>query len=280
MSQDNPIISFPWWQEKVQLSHLRNLGLYGTGIKVAILDTGVVYPHPGLKLDPTLFSDVTKSKSGYIDILGHGTHCLGIIAASELPGNATGIAPQATCFVGKITKDDYGDMPGYLAVGIDWAVSRQVDIISISNGNPNPHDKVKSAIQSALNAGILVVAAAGNKVAGFPDDHIYYPARFDNVLSVGGLDSLDEPLNDSLLTGETDIFAPGKEIESTHLNDQFVRLSGSSQATPVVAAISALLLEYFRRDNPRYQATDLRELIIRNGNPAKFGKIINIQNIT
>jgi subtilisin family serine protease len=80
------------------------------------------------------------------------------------------------------------------------------------------------------------------------------------------------------LTGETAIFAPGKEIESSTLQNQFITLSGSSQAAPVVAGVAALLLEYYRRDVPGFRADELREILLSHGTPAPFGKIINMKN--
>lgn len=266
-----------WWIKDYGIAGLWKKGLSGKGVKIAILDTGISYPHPDLNLNSDWFKDVSDSASGIKDINGHGTHCAGIIKASNNGFGITGIAYDADVYVCKIRNDDIGDDFSYLIKGIEWAISRKCDIVSISNGRPVADAKLEAAIEKAALQNILVVCAAGNKTPGYPDDHIYYPARFSKTLSVGGVDESRAPLQDSLLTGETGIFAPGHKIFSTYKDTGYEKLSGSSQATPFIAGVGALLLEYAKNKGKPCKPSDIKDIIINGALSTSFGSIINIE---
>lgn len=266
-----------WWLDDYGIPALHAQGFTGKGIKIAMLDTGVCLTHPALKLDKNLLHDVTGSPSGVNDVRGHGTHCTGIIMATAYGDiEPLGIAPNATIYVCKITHDTYGDDNTYLTAAIEWAIAQNVDIVSISNGFPSDMDSdVEQAINNGVKMGMLFVCAAGNKTLGYPDNHIYYPARYDASISVGGIDQNREPIASSILTNETKIFAPGANIFSTYLNNEYTRLSGSSQATPFVAATCALFVEQQRRNNPAYKASQVTPQLLGEADAFQYGKIIN-----
>jgi subtilisin family serine protease len=268
-----------WWLKNYHIPEIWARGDTGLGVKIAVLDTGISFPHTDLQLDLALLHDVTGSSSGIRDLNGHGTHCAGIIKAVNKAVGPTGVAYNAELLICKITSDDFGDTSDYQVAGIEWAIAQDVDIISISKGDPFGNPPIQAALSAAKLKGILVVASAGNKIAGYPDDHIYYPGRYDECLSVGGIDELEQPLADSLLTGETKIFAPGKDILSTWPDNSFNQLSGSSQATPFVAGVCALALEFYRKRSPGFHAADLESILIQNATVAPFGKIINVNGI-
>jgi subtilisin family serine protease len=269
-----------WWLNNFKVADIWSKGITGKGIKIAVLDTGISYPHTALDLNPDLFMDVTKSASGAADLNGHGTHCAGIIKASRLDTGPVGVAYNATMYLCKITHDDFGDIDDYLIQGIKWAIAQHVDIISISKGNPFEDKNIESAIIEADNQGILVVAAAGNKTPEYPDDHIYYPARYcslTHTISVGGVDENNLPLSDTLLTNETEIYGPGFEILSTYLNNGFSALSGSSQAAPFIAGICALILEKARKTDPAFSANKIKEILLQNALTLNFGKVLSTE---
>ena len=267
-----------WWLNNYKIPELWNMGLTGKGVKIAVLDTGISYPHPDLILNQKFLYDVTNSPSGYQDKEGHGTHCTGIIKASYNGIGPTGIAYNADVYTCKITHDKAGDDSSYLADALAWAITQQVDIISISKGSAIDDKSVETQIKVAKSKGILIVAAAGNIVSGYPHDHIYYPARYDGVLSVGGVDENNLVLSDSILTGETKIFAPGKNILSTYLNSGYCSLTGSSQATPFVAGVCALLLENKRKNEPSFKAIDIQNTLLSKADSLVQIKIINPKN--
>jgi minor extracellular protease Epr len=268
-----------WWLKNFNLPEIWSQGISGKGIKIAVLDTGISYPHPDLSLDENLFENVTESTPGTNDSNGHGTHCIGIIKMGNNEIGSTGIAYNSSIYVCKITDDEFGDRDEYMIKGIEWSISNNVDIISISKGNPFDDNNLQRVITAAASKGILVVAAAGNKIQGYPDKHIYYPARYNTTLSVGGIDENNLPLNDSLLTNETDIYAPGKEILSTYKSNSYLNLSGSSQATPFIAGICALVLEYKRTTKPEMKAIEVKDILINNAFSVNYGRILDLKNI-
>jgi subtilisin family serine protease len=268
-------ITEKWWLKDFNIPELWIRGFTGKGIKIAVLDTGISYPHEDLKLDNELFHDATASPTGPNDRLGHGTHCAGIIKSSTGQSGTVGIAYNSILYVCKVTSDNSGDKARYLTDGINWALSQEVDIISISKGNPFYDKNLEAVIAKANTQGVLVICAAGNKIDGYADDHIYYPARYAHTLSVGGLQKERTPLTDSILTNETSLFAPGKELLSTYKNNDYVSLSGSSQAAPFVAGVAALALEHKRKSDPAFKASGLKKLLLDTADVSHFGKIIN-----
>ncbi|HUW05998.1 MAG TPA: S8 family serine peptidase [Williamwhitmania sp.] len=264
-----------WWLDDYGIPTLHSQGFTGKGIKIAVLDTGVCLTHPALKLDKNLLHDVTGSPSGTEDIDGHGTHCIGTInSTSDGNGNLLGIAPDAEIYVCKVTHDIVRDNSYYLKTAIEWAIQQNVDVISISQGFPSNDSDLEQAVKVGIDHGILFICAAGNKPNGFRCDHIYYPAHYNSVISVGAIDQNRMPIASSILTGETTIFAPGDNILSTYINNGYARLTGSSQATPFVAALCALFVEEQRRVNPTYKALQLSPMLLKETDSFQYGKII------
>ena len=271
-----PVSDQYWWLNDYHIPYIHSLGLTGKGIKVAVLDTGVCINHPVLSLNTNLMHDVTESLSGVNDIYGHGTHCIGIINASKGKYGQLGIAPDAIIFVCKITKDSFGDSKERLAKGLEWAINQEVDIISISKGSFDDYGSgVTEQIEKGVSKGILFVCAAGNKKKGFPNDHICFPARYRQILSVGAVDQNKEPIESSILSGETKIFAPGENILSTYLNNDAIQMSGSSQATPFIAGICALILQRQREANPTCKAAIILNQIQHYSDSFQHGLIVN-----
>jgi subtilisin family serine protease len=120
-----------------------------------------------------------------------------------------------------------------------------VDIINMSLGAPSqPPTFIHDLIKEAVSKGIVVIAAAGN------DSHaVNYPARYDEVIAVA---ALDESGNLATFTSKdftVDIVAPGTNIYSTHLNGNYCKMSGTSQASPFVAGICALIKAALKNQN-------------------------------
>jgi subtilisin family serine protease len=265
-----------WWLYDFGIIDIWALGLSGKGIKVAVLDSGLSLPHPDLIIDLSKTKDFTGSSSGIQDQVGHGTHITGIIKGSNNGFGVTGIAYNAELFFGKITHDIFGDNIKYLTDGINWAINENVDIISISMGFITSSTELEKAIIKAINHKILVVCAAGN-MDGTNGPDILYPARFSKagVISVGGLTKTIQPLSDTINVSQTEVFAPGDQILSTHLYSTYLHRPGSSQATPFVAGVACLALEAKRKAIPAYQAIDLKNEILLNADPMHPFKVIN-----
>lgn len=215
----------------------------GAGAKVAVLDTGVQIDHPDLGgqfgVEP---ADFTGSPYGADDRQGHGTHCAGVVAASETNGEGViGVAPLAKLYVGKVLGDDGSGSGSGVARGLDWAREQGVAIISMSLGSPQNDPQIAAAVARATSAGIFVICAAGNSGPWNPQD-IDYPGRLDSVLAVASVGKNGVLSQFSSRGPHVAIAAPGEQILSTIPTSRYGRLSGTSMATPFVAGVTALLV--------------------------------------
>ncbi|KAL8447860.1 hypothetical protein Emed_004155 [Eimeria media] len=179
-----------------------------------------------------------------VDDLGHGTHVAGIIGA--VPGNGKGrgfcneISLAALRFMDK-------EGTGTISVAIEalnYAVLMGFPVSCNSWGGPNFSFLLRQAIAQAAKAEHLFVTAAGNK--GLPTDILpEFPAALNlpNIITVAASDHDDKLARFSNFgTRTVHLTAPGVNICSTYPPKTFVRLSGTSMATPIVAAVSAMLL--------------------------------------
>ncbi|MEK0366051.1 MAG: S8 family serine peptidase [Nitrosopumilus sp.] len=164
---------------------LRIDGIDGTGIKVAVIDTGVDFNHPDL----FGWGPDGKVIGGYnfiredelpLDTNGHGTQVTGIIAAD---GQAIGVAPKAKILAYKVSEDGEGVSSELIIRAIEKAIEDGADIINISLGVNKTNAKIDRAVNIALEAGIFVVTAAGNDGPGL--ETIGSPGRNFGSVTVG-----------------------------------------------------------------------------------------------
>ncbi|MEL6313745.1 MAG: S8 family serine peptidase, partial [Pseudomonadota bacterium] len=240
----------------------------GTGIKVAVLDTGIDLQHHDLNdnlwvnTGEVAGDGIDNDGNGFVDdvhgynftssgaandpddVDGHGTHVAGIIAAEANGNGVVGVAPEADIMAVKVLNDSgIGSWTG-IARGIGYAVENGAKIINMSlTGGPIPNE-IKAAVERAQDAGVLIIAAAGN----FGWDQALNPAaltaEFDNVISVAAStqsDTLAGFSNYSIDGTTVDVAAPGTSIRSTTPNDSYDENSGTSMAAPVVAGAAAVI---------------------------------------
>ena len=160
-------------------------GIDGTGIKVAIIDTGVDFNHPDL----FGWGPNGKVIGGYnfieenqlpMDNNGHGTKVAGIIAAD---GSIFGVAPKVKILAYKVSEDGEGVSSELIRRAIEKAIEDKADIINISLGVNKTNSKIDNAVNHALNNGIFVVTAAGND--GPKLETIGSPGRNFESITVG-----------------------------------------------------------------------------------------------
>jgi thermitase len=221
----------------------------GSGVKVAVIDSGIDPSNPDLA-GKVIASQNFTSSATTDDESGHGTHVAGVIAADFNNGiGIAGVAPRAQLLNVKVLAvDASGQTTGTcdgVASGIVWATNNGANVLNMSLGSPSPCDAIKLAIDYAVTRGALVVAAAGNDASTAPS----YPAGYGNVLSVAATDAADRLAGFSNRGASwVDVAAPGDEIVSTlptHANGTGVLnygfLSGTSMAAPVVSGVAALI---------------------------------------
>ena len=211
----------------------------GENIKVLILDSGLDYRHPDIAKNFRAGRNFTTSnKADYMDRLGHGTHCAGIIAGVDNDIGIVGVAPAAQLYIGKIVNDEGKGSLDWMIAGIQYGIEQEVDIITISIGSKvDPGERLKQKVQQARDAGIIIVAAAGNEAG-----EVNWPAAYEDVIAVGAFDQAFEYAEFSNYGNTLDVSAPGVDILSTYLEGKYAKLSGTSMATPIVTGVIALLL--------------------------------------
>ncbi|WP_258805141.1 S8 family serine peptidase [Pseudarthrobacter sp. NS4] len=220
----------------------------GDGIKVAVLDSGVDLDHPDITPKVVARANFSGAATND-DIYGHGTHVAGIVAATA--NNATGVAgvcPGCTILDVKVLNDSGSGSASAIAKGIDWAVANGAKVINMSLGQRVSSRTLETAVNNAWKKGVVIVAAAGN--AGTQAQ--IYPAAYPNVIAVAATDNNDAKASFSTYGKWVDIAAPGVDVYSTFPNHEFVIgtqnkrsmgydiASGTSMASPVVAAVAAL----------------------------------------
>jgi subtilisin family serine protease len=217
----------------VDMIGARNLweeGYNGSGIVVAILDTGVDFTHPDLDdfddnsstgdSKVTAYASFVEGDALPIDIIGHGTYAASILAGTgnESDGLYQGIAPGATILAGKVTLGGLFAAPSWIVSGIEWASSRGADIILLPfNTFGAPGDAVSKAIEVASQKGILVIAAAGDDGPDYLT--ILSPGGTAAALTIGAYDWEEEEVpsfsgrGPSLgMNAKPDLVAPGVGI--------------------------------------------------------------------
>ena len=228
----------------------------GQGIKVAVLDTGLDLNHPDFR--GRAITSQTFSGAPVQDVFGHGTHCVGTACGPQRPASGVrryGVASAAQIFVGKVF-DNATPRPsaatGNVIAGIEWALTNGCQVVSLSLGVPI-NQKVmqyETPIRRALQAGTLVVAAAGNN-ADRPSNpgFVEPPANADAAIAVAAVDRhlqiAQFSSRSSQLTGVggiVNIAGPGVAVFSS-LPGRHGLLDGTSMAAPHIAGLAALWVE-------------------------------------
>lgn len=226
-----------WHLQTLQLPAAWDTSM-GSGVKVAVLDTGINTAHEDFagKLAPG-WNAVDGTSTNYSDIHGHGTAVAGVIGA--VTGNGIGvasIAPAATILPVRITnRSDGVAFTSDMAAALIWAADQGARVANISY-NITPSMTVGNAAQYFRSKGGVVVVAAGNQGT----DPGYTDSPF--MISVSGTTSADSLAAWSNFGGYIDVAAPGQGIWTTHRNGGYSTVTGTSFASPAVAAVAALIL--------------------------------------
>lgn len=230
----------------------------GESIRAAVLDTGADLDHPDLAGAIVAHRDFSHSRRGSQDVQGHGTHVTGTIAARKNQQGVVGVAPLCDILVAKVLGDDGSGASSSVAQGVDWALSEDADIISMSLGSSQPSPVILRALERAVKAGKFVICAAGNDGRM---NSVNYPARWNFAVAVGAVDKNGNIAKFSSRGEEVDICAPGQDVLSTFPGGRYARLSGTSMATPFVTGVVALMLSKHRRSGGESQIKTQKDLL-------------------
>lgn len=240
----------------------------GERVKVGIVDSGIASRHPDLRWKIDGQADFVNKDRRADDRVGHGTHVAGIIAART--DNRTGIAggcPRCRLLVAK----SVGANGGYdsdIARGITWAAKRGARVINLSLGGPGNSAVLKRAVNRALKRGVVVVSAVGNENTSRKS----YPAAYRGVIGVAATTAADKRARFSNFGGWVDVAAPGTRILSTYPGGRYRRFSGTSMASPHVAALAGLLAgQGLSKEQIRYRILSTAKDLGRKGRDPYFG---------
>jgi len=215
----------------------------GDPVKVGVIDTGIDLKHPDLQ---------TNIKGGYNAIYpwkspnddnGHGTHVAGIIAALNNSIGVVGVGPKIDLYAIKVLNASGSGYLSDVIEGLDWAVSNGMQVVNMSLGTSQDVQSFHDAISNAYNAGIAIVAAAGNSGGA-----VSYPAAYPEVIAVSATDEANQIASWSSRGPEVDLAAPGVNIYSTYKGSTYKTLSGTSMAAPHVTGAAALVIDTKRCD--------------------------------
>lgn len=245
-----------WGIQSINAPLAWETGYTGKGVKVAVIDTGIS-PHQDLIIaGGKSFVDYTTS---YDDDNGHGTHVAGIIGARDNGFGIKGVSAEAELYAIKSINQDGSSYLSNIIAGIDWAIANKMDIINLSFGTQVDSFTFQSIVDKAYKHGILLVAAAGNDGTGLGDT-VDYPARYPSVISVGATDQQNGHASFSSTGPSVEVVAPGVSILSTHMNSTYIRMNGTSMASPFVAGHLALLKQAY----PGLTNVQLRSILVAN----------------
>jgi subtilisin family serine protease len=216
----------------------------GTGIKVAIFDSGIDCTHPDLDANCAGGIDFVNDDNDPMDDNGHGTHVAGTVAAEDNGTGVVGVAPGATLYAVKVMNSSGSGSFSDIIAALEWAVDNGIQVTNHSYGTPSyPGSIVQSAFDNAYAAGVVHIASAGNSgECSGTSDTVEWPGRFDSVVAVAATYSNDNRPCFSSTGPAVEIAAPGVSINSTRVGGGYTIKSGTSMASPHVAGVAALVI--------------------------------------
>lgn len=250
---NDPDYGNEWHIPKIGADTAANTG-NGSGVTVAVVDSGV---SPVADLNANLVSgtNIVNASAGTSDVFGHGTAVAGTIAAVCNNGvGVAGVACGAKIMPVLIANSQGQAYLSDIATGIRWAADHGAQVINVSYDGMTGSQTIDDAANYARSKNASVVTAAGNSGnnPGFTSNDPY-------LFTVAATDSSDSRASFSSYGPYVDIAAPGTMIWTTDMNGSYGTWEGTSFASPIVAAVEAMMLSVNHNLTP-----DQRENILRN----------------
>lgn len=284
----------------IQMSDAWDISTGSHDIVVAVLDTGVDVNHPDLKdniwinEDEIPNNDLDDDNNGYVDdvsgwnfeedtndvrpdfgsfysVVSHGTQVSGVIAAvGNNNEGVCGVNWQGSIMALRLS---IYVTSAEVAEALDYAAANRANVANMSFGSdefgPEGDPLVKTAIDNAFARGVLLVASAGNDDTSEP----HYPAAYYNVMAVASTNGEDIKTGHSSFGQWVDITAPGTDIVTTDLNNEYIATAGTSFSAPYVAAVGALMLAY----RPELTHIEVRAILENTTDSVFYGDVDPLQ---
>jgi subtilisin family serine protease len=282
-----------WGRRAMRLDRL-DAALTGAGVRIGLIDSGAAPTHPDLTRIATgrNFTVAPPADTGWDDdVLGHGSHCSGIIAGTGDAGGLRGFAPDAEILELRVFP---GGRFSTLLAALDHCIEAQVDVVDISLGSAAASALVLGKLAQAKAAGVACVVAAGN--TGGP---VRFPGTSPDVLTVAAVGRVGEfpltsrharqiPAYVDVVSGyfsarfsshgpEVDVCAPGVAVVSSVPPAGYAAWDGTSAAASHVTGLAALVLAHHQDFTDRFAARDgarvdhLFEILRASATPLDFG---------
>lgn len=236
-----PPNDIPWGIDRIDADLAWNTST-GLNEQVAILDTGIDKNHPALAdnilaginfvwhwLGPPFWNP-----NAWDDDMGHGTWCAGVVED---------VAPDVDLVAVKVLDAMGNGYTSDVVAGIEWCMDNVIDVISMSFAGPEYSNAMHNICNAAYVQGIVLVAASGNSGDGNPaTNDVLYPAKYESVIAVSGIDEDDAVPLFSADGEEVEITAPAVNINSTWIGGGYEIHDGTSGACPHVSGTVALFI--------------------------------------
>lgn len=233
-----PAQVLPWGIDRIDAELVWSSGNNADSIKVGIIDTGISKEHPDLRENTKGGVNTINPQKSWDDDNGHGSHVAGIAGALNNTVGVVGAGPLIDLYAIKVLGANGSGFLSDVIEGIQWAIANNMLVINMSLGGSDVQS-MHDAVIAAKNAGIVVVAAAGNNV---PGGSVIFPAAYPEVIAVSATDQNNVIASWSSRGPEVDLAAPGVSIYSTYKLTGYAIGSGTSMAAPHVAGSAALVL--------------------------------------
>jgi len=255
----------PWGISKIRAPEVWAAGDRGAGIKGCIIDTGIDYNHPDLKDNYKGGYNAITGTNDPLDDNGHGSHVAGIAAARDNDIGVVGVAPEMGIYSVKALDANGSGSYSNIVASIQWAIDNGMHLINMSLGGSSYSKALEDICNAAYNAGILIIAAAGNSGGDGSKDTVGYPAKYDSVDAIAATDSIDERASFSSAGPAVEVSAPGVSIPSTVPTSNakysdpsgYKSLSGTSMACPHAFGTAAVI----KKSNPDLTNVGIRKIL-------------------
>jgi len=286
-------------------------------VDVAVVDTGVDKEHPDLTVvGGVRYYNAGSTDASYDDNNGHGSHVAGIIAAKDNDFGVVGVCPGARIWAVKVLDSSGSGYTSDIIAGLNWVLARSstIEVVNMSLGGTGTSSAYRTAVQNCVNAGIVVVVAAGNSKVdvygkdlkfGTYDDYI--PASYPEAMTISAMvdsDGLPGGLGASTSYGPDDSWAtfsnfsksvtttnpvtsagkaidlilPGVNIYSCYKDANYATMSGTSMASPHAAGLVALYIVQNGRATNAAGVYSIRQALIDGGKLQTSAEGLNTQN--
>lgn len=246
---NDPQYGSQWHLSKIRASQAYDLATGNPNVVVAVVDNAIYTSHEDLSTQLTGGRDVADNDNNpnpptpYFDSYSHGTHVAGLVGAAT--GNATGVASignGVSIFPIKAAPNANMSIVSSAIEGVQWATTEGVAVINMSWGDYSYSATDQEVMTAAHDAGILLVAGAGN--AG--NSNVFYPAGYDHVIAVTSTGTSDLRPTFANYGTWIDICAPGEDILSTLAGStqDYGTKTGTSMSAPIVSGLLALGKSY------------------------------------